>query len=222
MSLPQPRQTVAPGCLPRHRHAEGYAAVVLAGGYEEAGDGGRRRLCAGDVVAHRPFEAHLNRTPRSGAVVLNLPLPAAALEGFGRVDDADSLARLAARDPLEAAAALAGAFEPVPTTPLDWPDDLALALACDRVPRIGDWAAAMGLSAEHVSRGFSQVFGVSPQRYRMEARTRAALADLTGAVPLAVVAAQHGFADQAHMTRSVRAVTGLTPGAWKRSNPFKT
>ena len=48
------------------------------------------------------------------------------------------------------------------------------------------------------------------------------LADLAGAASLAAVAAQHGFADQAHMTRSVRAVTGLPPGAWRRSNPFKT
>lgn len=222
MSLPQPRQTVEPGCLPRHRHAEGYAAVVLAGGYEEAGDGGRRRLGAGDVVAHGPYEAHLNRTPAAGAVVLNLPLCVAALEGFGRVDDPDRLARLAARDPLQAAAALAEAFHPVAATPMDWPDDLAVALGRDAVPRIGDWAAARGLSAEHVSRSFARVFGVSPQRYRLEARTRAALADLAGAAPLAAVAAQHGFADQAHMTRSVRDITGLSPGAWRRSNPFKT
>jgi len=222
MSLPAPRQTVAPGCLPRHRHAEGYVAVVLAGAYEEAGDAGRRRLCAGAVVAHSPFEAHLNRTPGAGAAVLNLPLPATALPGFGRVDDIDGLARLAARDPAEAAAALAEAFEPVAAAPIDWPDLLAAALIRDDVPRLGCWAAAMGLSAEHVSRGFTRVFGVSPQRYRLEARARAALADLAGAASLAAVAAQHGFADQAHMTRSVRAVTGLPPGAWKRSNPFKT
>ena len=44
------RQTVQPGALPRHRHAEGYVAVVIAGGYEEAGDTGRRRVSAGDVV----------------------------------------------------------------------------------------------------------------------------------------------------------------------------
>jgi AraC-like DNA-binding protein len=80
----------------------------------------------------------------------------------------------------------------------------------------------MGLSAEHVSRGFTRVFGVTPQRYRLEARARAALADLPAAVSLAAVAVQHGFADQAHMTRSVRDVTGLPPGAWRRSNPFKT
>jgi AraC-like DNA-binding protein len=222
MSLPTPRQTVPPGCLPRHRHAEGYVAVVLAGAYEEAGDTGRRRVSAGDVVVHGPFEAHLNRTPGAGAQVLNLPLPAVTLEGFGRADDIDGLARLAARDPAEAAAALAEAFEPVTAPPIDWPDLLAAALVRDQVPRLGDWAASVGLSAAHVSRGFARVFGVSPQRYRLEARARAALADLGGAASLAAVAVQHGFADQAHMTRSVRAVTGLPPGAWRRSNPFKT
>lgn len=222
MGLPQPRQTVEPGYLPRHRHAEGYVAVVLAGDYEEAGDAGRRRLGEGDVVVHRAFEAHLNRTPGAGAVVLNLPLPAEALEGFGRVDDVAGLVRLAARDPREASAALAEAFAPAAAPPADWPDLLAAALVGDQVPHLGYWARSMGLSAAHVSRGFARVFGVSPKRYRLEARTRAALADLAGAPSLAAVAAQHGFADQAHMTRSVRAVTGLPPGAWRRSNPFKT
>jgi AraC-like DNA-binding protein len=222
MVHPPPRQTVAPGCLPRHRHAEGYMAVVLNGAYEEAGDAGRRRVAAGDVVVHQAWEAHLNRTPGAGAQVLNLPLPAVPLQGFGRVGDLDALARLAARDPVEAAAALAEAFEPVAAPPIDWPDLLAAALVRNDVARLGDWAASVGLSAEHVSRGFARVFGVSPQRYRLEARVRAALADLAGQASLAVVAAQNGFADQAHMTRSVRAVTGLPPGAWRRSNPFKT
>ena len=77
-------------------------------------------------------------------------------------------------------------------------------------------------AAEHLSRGFGRVFGVTPQRFRLETRARAALADLSGPATLAEVAALHGFADQAHMTRSVRDLTGATPGAWKRSNSFKT
>ena len=36
--------------LSRHRHAHGYAAVVLAGGYEEAGERARLRVRAGDVI----------------------------------------------------------------------------------------------------------------------------------------------------------------------------
>lgn len=222
MSQPPARQTVQPGCLPRHRHAEGYAAVVLSGAYEEAGDAGRRRVSPGDVVVHRAFEAHLNRTAGAGAQVLNLPLPAGELPAFGRADDLDGLVRLALRDPTEAAAMLAEALRPVTPAAPDWPDLLAAALAQGDATPLGAWADVFGLSPEHLSRGFGKVFGVSPQRYRLEARTRAALAALAGPAPLAEVAAAHGFADQAHMTRSIRAVTGRPPGAWKRSNPFKT
>jgi AraC-like DNA-binding protein len=222
MSLPAPRQTVAPGCLPRHRHAEGYAAIVLAGAYEEAGDTGRRRVGPGDVVVHQAFEAHLNRTPGAGARVLNLPLPPGPLPAFGQVDDLDGLARTALRDPHEAAAMLAETIRPAAAAPADWPDLLAAALAGGDARRLGDWAVAFGLTPEHLSRGFGRVFGVTPQRFRLEARTRAVLANLSGPDTLAEVAAAHGFADQAHMTRNVRAVTGRTPVAWKRSIPFKT
>jgi quercetin dioxygenase-like cupin family protein len=36
--------------IPRHYHWLPYAAVVLSGGYEEAGDGGRRHVRPGDVL----------------------------------------------------------------------------------------------------------------------------------------------------------------------------
>lgn len=222
MTQPPARQTVEPGRLPRHRHAESYAAVVLAGAYEEAGDAGRRRVAPGDVVIHRAFEAHLNRTPAAGAQVLNLPLPAGGLPAFGRIDDLDGLVRAAERDLRDAAALLPDGLRPAEASRADWPDLLASALAKGDGGRLADWADRFGLSPAHLSRGFGKVFGVTPQRYRLEARTRAALADLAGPAALAEVAAAHGFADQAHMTRSIRAVTGRPPGAWKRSIPFKT
>ncbi|MGH9823856.1 MAG: helix-turn-helix domain-containing protein, partial [Blastocatellia bacterium] len=34
---------------------------------------------------------------------------------------------------------------------------------------------------------------------------------------LSTVAAETGFADQAHMCRWIRRITGATPGAWRRS-----
>jgi hypothetical protein len=38
--------------MPRHRHLQRYAAIVLSGGYVEAGDAGRMRVRAGDVLVH--------------------------------------------------------------------------------------------------------------------------------------------------------------------------
>jgi AraC-like DNA-binding protein len=223
VSHPPARQTVEPGCLPRHRHTQAYAAVVIAGSYEEAGDRGRRRVGPGDVVIHQAWEAHLNRTPAAGAQVLNLAAPAMAVAAFGRVDDLDGLVRAAARDPREAADRLADGFRPAPGAIGDWPDRLAEALALADTAPLGAWAERLGVSREQLSRGFGKVFGVTPQRFRWEARTRAALAELrTGALPLSELALVHGFADQAHMTRSIRALSGRPPGAWRRSNGFKT
>lgn len=223
MSHPPARQIVQPGALPRHRHADGYVAVVISGGYEEAGDTGRRRVTAGEVVVHHPWEAHLNRTPGAGAQVLNLALPAGGLAAFGRVDDVDALVRIAQRDPVEASHRLPGMFQPTGAGASDWPDLLAEALAGGDADSLGDWAARLGLSAEHLSRGFGQVFGITPHRFRWEARNRAALRDLTlTTMPLAELALTHGFADQAHLTRSLRVFSGRTPGAWRTSNRFKT
>jgi hypothetical protein len=70
------RQTIRTMVLGRHSHEEAYAAMVLSGSYEEAGDQGRFQAEAGDVVLHDSFEAHLDRFPPSGAVILNVRLAA--------------------------------------------------------------------------------------------------------------------------------------------------
>ncbi len=68
-------QTIRSSVFNRHSHEHAYAAIVLSGGYEEAGDHGRFKVQAGDVVLHERFEAHINRFSASGATVLNLPSP---------------------------------------------------------------------------------------------------------------------------------------------------
>jgi len=200
--------------MPRHRHARGYAALILAGGYTEAGDHGRLRVQPGHVVIHPAYEAHQDHFGSGGATVLNLPLNISyshrALTGY--VPDPDSIARLAERDIAAAAAALEETFQPLDLRLGDWPDKLAAALASGLDIDIGSWAAEMKLAPQSVSRGFRQAYGVSPKRYRMEQRTLRALEQLrTWSGSLAALAAESGFADQAHLTRSLVALTGLTP-----------
>ena len=223
MSAPPARQLVAPGELPRHRHAEPYVALVLAGSYEEAGDNGRRRVREGDVLVHCAWEAHLNRVPGRGARVLNLPV-VAGLAPFGRIDDVDMVAGLHERDPVAAALALCNQFcADTSTTSDDWPEILATGLAAPAGGGLGEWAERLGIRPEHLSRRFTRLYGVGPQRFRWEARTRAAWRDVVGtSAALAQIALTHGFADQAHMTRSIHALTGRPPGVWRRSNAFKT
>lgn len=201
--------------LARHRHAEAYVAVVLAGSYLEAGDDGRVRATAGTVIAHAPMTAHGNDFGVGGAVVLNLPT-IEGLSGAGRIEDVDAVARAAERDGREAALLLAGQFRAGADAPDDWPDRLATALAEDPDMAITSWADRMGLDPASVSRGFARAYGVSPKRFRLEARTRRAIRTLPAwRGNLAAFAAEQGFADQAHLSRAIRAVAGVPPGAMK-------
>ncbi|WP_447728188.1 helix-turn-helix domain-containing protein [Sphingomonas koreensis] len=205
--------------LARHRHAQGYVAVVLAGGYLEAGEGGRIRAEAGMAVVHHDWSAHQDGFGAAGAQVLNLPLPAANLaEGPVRLADPDAVARLAQRDPLAAAELVRATAVATAAGPGDWPDLLAAALAVDPALPIGDWARTTGLDPASVSRGFARAYGVSPKRFRLELRTRRAVRALAGwRGTLAALAAEHGFADQAHFTRAAVVLTGLAPSRFRAS-----
>ena len=198
--------------MPRHRHAEGYAALVLAGGYIEAGDRGRIAVQAGHVVIHHTFEAHEDHFSRAGAVVLNLPL-FAQLDAFtGIVGDPDAIARLAERDVAAAAEMMNETFRPVDAQLADWPDRLAAALTTAPDFLIEDWAASMGLAPQSISRGFRQAYGVSPKRFRIEQRTLRALRKLASwPGTLAALAAEVGFSDQAHLARAIVELTGVAP-----------
>jgi len=211
----------APGeRLARHRHDDGFAAVVLSGGYVEAGDTGRHRVTAGDVILHRAFESHLDEIDRRGAQVLVLPLPfGLGATTRGRVADPDQMTRLAAVDAQAAAEALAEGFEPMAARPSeeDWPDLLARRLLADPGLSISLWAQTEGLHPGSVSRGFQQQFGVTAAAFRATARAHRALAALDdAAVSLAQVADDCGFADQAHMTRAILRMTGSTPHRLRR------
>jgi AraC-like DNA-binding protein len=205
--------------IPRHRHDRSYAAVVLEGSYEESGSGGRYRVQAGEVLLHRRFDAHLDRVASAGAQVLNLPLTSAPQLAHGRLCDPDTIVRTAERDGHAAAALLLEQLQPVACGADDWPDLLARQLLAEPRLSLGDWAARHGLARATVSRGFRQVFGVPPAQFRGEARTQRALERIhAGAAPLCAIAAEAGFADQAHMTRAVHVLTGRPPGHWRRSN----
>jgi AraC-like DNA-binding protein len=192
--------------------------LILSGGYEEAGDGGRWCVAPGDVLAHRPFEAHLDRVQTRGCTLLNLPLPPdAELPGGFRVSDPDEIVRLAQTDARAAMTLLLESAKEPLRARQDWPDRLAEALRSGRHFSIGTWGDAEGLNAASISRGFRQAFGVTPSRYRQEARGRRALEILNGHQhSLSSASYACGFADQSHMTRVVRHITGVPPGRWVR------
>jgi AraC-like DNA-binding protein len=202
--------------LPRHCHREAFAAVVLSGTYVEAGDRGRVRVGAGDVVLHGRYESHWDCFAVDGAEVLVLPyVDASTHSGIARIEDPDAVARMAERDLSQAARHLAAHLRPAATVDEDWPDRLARQLRADPDLAIHEWAEEIGLSPGSVSRGFRRVYGLAPVTFRARMRALRALALLDCPRPLADIAASCGFADQAHLSRSIRQLTGYPPRAWR-------
>lgn len=219
-------QTIRASSLGRHHHRDAYAALVLSGGYEEAGDHGRFQVAAGEVVLHGRFEAHLDRFSASGAVLLNLrlPLDQTLMPGIARIEDPDLIARTAEKDrPLAARLLLATATKLRPA-PADWPDELAAALLNNPSLALSRWAEHRGLAVWTVSRGFAQVFGIPPETFRARVRAHRAWKSIqTSGESLSTIAAHLGFSDHSHMTRSVGQLTGMTPRMWRSAaNGFKT
>lgn len=92
-------------------------------------------------------------------------------------------------------------------------------------PAIGllELARTVAVSPHHLSRIFRAETGETISRYRNRVRVRLALERLAeGEERLTRLAAELGFADHAHLTRTVRAEAGSTPSAlraalWHRS-----
>lgn len=157
--------------------------------------------------------------------MINLPVTGLA-GGFGRTTAPDCIARLASTDPIAAAAQLVSTFQRLPAEDLDWPDLLARSLLSDPRLELSSWPRQQGLAPETLSRGFRRTYGLTPRRFRQEAKARRALSMLaagqTGS--LVTVALDCGFADQAHMTHAIKALTGMTPDSCRRSsgyNPYE-
>jgi AraC family transcriptional regulator len=77
---------------------------------------------------------------------------------------------------------------------------------------IGALAAAAGVHPVHLARAFRQRHGMTIAAWRAEQRLSRARRLLAGDLPLAAIALQLGFADQAHFTRVFTRRTGTTPG----------
>jgi AraC-like DNA-binding protein len=79
-------------------------------------------------------------------------------------------------------------------------------------PGLADLARCVGCSPHHLSRVFRQETGVTLTRYRNRIRVLGALEAIeAGEHDLAALAARLGFADHAHLTRTMRQECGRTP-----------
>ena len=127
------------------------------------------------------------------------------------VTAADDRARVAALDTFP----LSLPHDPDPQA--DLAIDLVRRIRADRtVRRVGDFARAQGLSVRALQRLFATYVGVSPKwvilRYRIhEALEQAGTRDH---IDWAALAADLGYADQAHLVRDFTATVGVPPTAY--------
>ena len=207
--------------LPRHRHLQPYATVVLEGCFEQAGYAGRIRATAGDILIHPALDCHANNIVSSSVRLVRLNWSDSSGSGaFYRLGDIDEIARVAEKDPQDAAVLLescvASSSRESAERRNDWPDVLAQALRHNASLEIGEWAQENDLALETVSRGFRMAYGVPPTIFRAELRARSAWLRITrGSEPLCAVASQSGFADQSHMTRWISRISGSPPSVWR-------
>src|SRR5579859_1592600 len=180
----------------------------------------RTVLKAGTVILGARFR------PSAGGPALGVPLSELRDQ---RVDLSDLRRRDASRLPgtldpdtaaarvLELAAALVTDADPDPAAAR-----AAVLLADPRI-RAEEVAAQIGLSMRQLRRRCHAVVGYGPKTLQRVLRFRRFLARIDAGLPsgqdrhdLAALAAQAGYADQAHLTRECRALAGLTPAALGR------
>ncbi|MND53530.1 HTH-type transcriptional activator Btr [compost metagenome] len=82
---------------------------------------------------------------------------------------------------------------------------------------LDELAQQVRLSTSYFSAAFKATFGVPPHSYVVSCRVEYAKQRmLTTNAPLCEIALDCGLADQSHLSRVFRRVTGTTPSAWRR------
>ncbi|MFF4274109.1 DUF6597 domain-containing transcriptional factor [Streptomyces sp. NPDC001536] len=111
-------------------------------------------------------------------------------------------------------------LDPVPDPQADLATDLVQRIRADRtVRRVSDFARAEGLSVRALQRLFSAYVGVSPKWVLLRYRIHEALeqAGTRSDIDWAALAADLGYADQAHLVRDFTATVGVTPTAYAQA-----
>lgn len=73
----------------------------------------------------------------------------------------------------------------------------------------------IGISPHHLRRAAHAALGGSLRAWTVWQKLRRAALAIVDGVPLAQAAVDGGFADQAHLNRTMRAMFGITPGAFR-------
>jgi AraC family transcriptional regulator len=221
--------------IPLHRHVNDYVCIVLTGRFaEREGDAWHDRR-AGCIFAHRAGAIHHDQFGPRGAVCVNLHFAVGEsgppIEGMCSASTkvaAEKLAfELAARSREELvmaslAAEIMGDLRPARLYARDggkWIDRIVEAISDEAERRwtLKELAEIADRHPVHVAQSFRAATGISLGAFqRMRRMTCLSIALRAGKVPLAALAAEFGYFDQAHMTTEFRSAFGISPGRYRR------
>lgn len=225
--------------LPRHQHETAYISFLLAGAYAERTRTAERACSMGTVIWHCAGETHSDRFCKQGGHLLNFEFRGDWLQSIqAEVEVAEGLRFSRGGAPYSLGLNLYHYLN----TGREAPEDLAIELlslytrCCDG-PRHPEWfgqvlkliydassehltlataARIAGVHPVHISRSFRRLLGCTFGEYLGQVRLRRAFDLLQGStMPLVDVALECGFADHAHMSRSFKRSTGITPSAYR-------
>lgn len=86
---------------------------------------------------------------------------------------------------------------------------------CDAAFSLADLCAVAGVSEAHLVRSFKRRYGMTPHAFLIDQRLQRSRHELRRGRAIADVAAEFGFADQAHLQRTFRRVWATTPGHYR-------
>ena len=211
-----------------HAHSTTSISLVLSGGLDEDALGKTWESRALSVVVKPGGVVHEDRFGGDGALMLSLVFPRRASSWAGSYEwfhggpvarcalDVLRARRDGGGDPAVAIerllAAVATSRRPGVAAP--WLTDARVALLGGET--VGRVARRLRVHPGSLSRAYRRTFGLTPLADRARERVRRA-ADRIGSTSydLAAIAAETGFSDQAHLTRTFKRETGTTPAAYR-------
>jgi len=172
---------------------------------------------------------HLAAQFRAGdeAVLAGRPVQG-RLELIGRFDHTASWSFTTKRPVVDAAGraiGTAGITRILDASQIDQREDIRLGVVIALMTRrLGktvsnaEMARATGMSARAFERAFLREYGLPPRQYLKRLRVQTACRLLVSTrESIAAIAQRCGFADQSHLTRAFRRVTGSTPAAYREA-----
>ena len=219
-----------------HRHVRPHLVAVLAGTLwegDQQNDGSR--LDPGQVKLMPAGTRHRSWFGAGDSLLMSLRIVRGADKALGLSRwpsgcrwsiDEPLRARLAAAAQCHEAGGLADVLDALDAAllaahgadPPEWLERIRRGI-CDSPEdsrAVADWARGAARHPAHLSERFAGAFGVGPSLFRQRARLRRAVMEMSGGGSITDAAFAAGFADSAHLARTLRRFGGTTAGRLQR------